>query len=71
MGWRKLLILKRGQKNDFLVSVVWVGDMGKHSINLCSHFFVRNALVLLRLNMKDVFWGRRGEGNGFLDRFLL
>lgn len=38
MGWRKLLILKRGQKNDFLVSVVWVGDMGKHSINLCSHF---------------------------------
>lgn len=30
-------MLKRGQKNDFLLSVVWVGDMGKHGINLCSH----------------------------------
>lgn len=36
-----------------------------------SPVLLRNALVLLRLNMKDVFWGRRGEGNGFLDRFLL
>lgn len=30
-------ILKKWQKNYFLVSVVWVGEMWKHGINLCSH----------------------------------
>lgn len=66
-------ILKRGQKNDFLVSVVWVGDTGKHGINLCSHSFrsfEETFYFLLHLNIKDVFLGRRGEDNAFSDRFL-
>lgn len=55
-GVEETQMLKRGQKNNFLFSVVWVADVRKHGINLSSHSscFVEEYSALLRLNIEDV-----------------
>lgn len=52
--------------------MVWVTDVRKHGMNLSSHSscFVEEYAVLLRLNIKEVYWEKQGEDNVFFRQVL-